>query len=39
MAWMNYWVLGSGKKFSWREVLETLEDPKAEKKVEVKGIN
>ena len=39
MAWMNYWVLGNGKKFSWREVLETLEDPKAEKKVEVKGIN
>jgi len=37
MAWMNYWVLGSGKKFSWREVLETLEDPKAEKKVEIKG--
>lgn len=37
MAWMNYWVLGNGKKFSWREVLETLEDPKAEKKVEVKG--
>jgi hypothetical protein len=27
------------KKFSWREVLETLEDPKADKKVEVKGMN
>jgi hypothetical protein len=39
MAWMNYWVLGNGTKFSWREVLETLEDPKAEKKVEVKGLN
>ena len=39
MAWMNYWVLGNGQKFSWREVLETLDDPKAEKKVEVKGIN
>jgi dipeptidyl aminopeptidase/acylaminoacyl peptidase len=37
MAWMNYWVLGSGKKFAWRDVLETLEDPKAEKKVEIKG--
>lgn len=37
MAWMNYWVLGTGKKFSWREVLETLEDPKAEQKVDVKG--
>jgi dipeptidyl aminopeptidase/acylaminoacyl peptidase len=37
MAWMNYWVLGTGKKFSWRDVLETLEDPKAEKKIDIKG--
>ncbi|HEY0930026.1 MAG TPA: S9 family peptidase [Gemmatimonas sp.] len=37
MAWMDYYVLGSGKKFSWRDVLQTLEDPKAEKKVEIKG--
>ena len=37
MAWMDYYVLGKGSKFSWRQVLETLEDPKAEKKVDVKG--
>jgi hypothetical protein len=35
---MNYWVLGTGKKFSWRDVLETLEDPKAEKKIDIKGM-
>lgn len=39
MAWMDYYVLGKGNKFSWRQVLETLEDPKAEKKVDVKGNN
>ncbi len=37
MAWMDYYVLGSGKKFSWRDVLSTLEDPKAEKKIDIKG--
>jgi dipeptidyl aminopeptidase/acylaminoacyl peptidase len=26
MAWMDYYVRGSGKKFSWRDVLKTLED-------------
>jgi len=26
MAWMDYWVRGSGKKFAWRDVLRTLED-------------
>jgi acetyl esterase/lipase len=26
MAWMNYWVLGQGSKFAWRDVLKTLED-------------
>jgi dipeptidyl aminopeptidase/acylaminoacyl peptidase len=26
MAWMDYWVRGSGKKFAWRDVLKTLED-------------
>ena len=25
MAWMDYWVRGSGKKFSWRDVLKTLD--------------
>ena len=39
MAWMEYYVLGKGSKFSWRQVLETLEDPKAEKKIDVKGNN
>ena len=28
MAWMDYYVRGSGKKFSWRDVLKTLEDDK-----------
>jgi dipeptidyl aminopeptidase/acylaminoacyl peptidase len=27
MAWMDYYVRGQGKKFSWRSVLETLEEP------------
>jgi len=26
MAWMDYWVRGSGKKFAWRDVLKTLDD-------------
>ena len=29
MAWMDYYVRGSGKKFAWRDVLKTLEDPNA----------
>lgn len=30
-AWMDYWVRGSGKRFSWRDVLKTLEaEAKAE---------
>jgi dipeptidyl aminopeptidase/acylaminoacyl peptidase len=39
MAWMDYWVLGTGKKFGWQDVLKSLEDPNAEKKVttEIKG--
>lgn len=37
MAWMNYWVLGSGKKFSWRDVLQTLEDAPAETKPTIRG--
>jgi hypothetical protein len=28
MAWMDYWVRGSGRKFAWRDVLRTLEDEK-----------
>jgi hypothetical protein len=26
MAWMDYYVRGQGQKFSWREVLKTLEE-------------
>ncbi len=26
--WMNYYVLGSGKKFAWRDVLKSVEDEK-----------
>jgi dipeptidyl aminopeptidase/acylaminoacyl peptidase len=26
MAWMDYYVRGKGKKFSWRDVLKTVED-------------
>ena len=29
MAWMDYYVRGSGKKFAWRDVLKTLEDAAA----------
>lgn len=37
MAWMDYYVLGTGKKFSWRDVLKTLEDAPAESKPTIKG--
>ena len=29
MAWMDYWVRHSGHKFAWRDVLATVEEPKA----------
>jgi dipeptidyl aminopeptidase/acylaminoacyl peptidase len=32
MAWMDYYVRGIGNKFSWRDVLETLEDAAATEK-------
>ncbi len=28
MAWMDYYVRGMGKKFAWRDVLQTLEEKK-----------
>jgi dipeptidyl aminopeptidase/acylaminoacyl peptidase len=28
MAWMDYWVRHSGRKFAWRDVLKTLDEPK-----------
>jgi dipeptidyl aminopeptidase/acylaminoacyl peptidase len=31
MAWMDYYVRGSGRKFVWRDVLQTLEKPAAER--------
>ena len=31
MAWMDYYVRGIGNKFSWRDVLKTLEDAPAPK--------
>jgi dipeptidyl aminopeptidase/acylaminoacyl peptidase len=34
MAWMDYYVRGQGEKFAWRDVLKTLEEPKAEKPAE-----
>ena len=33
MAWMDYYVRGIGKKFSWRNVLTTLDDPASRPKV------
>jgi acetyl esterase/lipase len=27
LAWMDYYVRGVGDKFSWRDVLKTLEEP------------
>jgi hypothetical protein len=30
MAWMDYYVRGSGRRFAWRDVLKSLEDPKAD---------
>lgn len=26
MAWMDYWVRGTGRRFAWRDVLKTLEE-------------
>ncbi|HEY2067368.1 MAG TPA: S9 family peptidase [Gemmatimonadaceae bacterium] len=28
MAWMDYWVRHSGRRFAWRDVLKTLDEPK-----------
>ncbi|MGQ0713075.1 MAG: S9 family peptidase [Gemmatimonadaceae bacterium] len=36
MAWMDYYVRGSGKRFAWRDVLRTLED-EAEKAKEAEA--
>jgi dipeptidyl aminopeptidase/acylaminoacyl peptidase len=33
MAWMDYYVRGSGRKFAWRDVLKTLDDETEKTKV------
>jgi dipeptidyl aminopeptidase/acylaminoacyl peptidase len=37
MAWMDYYVRGIGKKFSWRDVLQTLDDDTAKPKAVTEG--
>jgi hypothetical protein len=37
MAWMDYYVRGMGKKFAWRDVLQTLENEAAKPKVTTEG--
>jgi dipeptidyl aminopeptidase/acylaminoacyl peptidase len=37
MAWMDYYVRGMGKKFSWRDVLQTLEDDGSRPKASTEG--
>ena len=27
-AWMDHYVLGSGRKFAWRDVLKSLDEPR-----------
>jgi hypothetical protein len=34
MAWMDYYVRGKGKKFTWSDVLKTLEEETARAKTE-----
>ena len=38
MAWMDYWVRGSGKKFAWRDVLKTLDDSTGVKSPDTKAV-
>lgn len=38
MAWMDYWVRGSGKKFAWRDVLKSLEDSTGAKAADTKAV-
>lgn len=37
MAWMDYYVLGKGKKFAWRDVLASLDDKTEKPKVAGEG--
>ena len=38
MAWMDYWVRGSGKKFAWRDVLKTLDDSTGVRAADTKAV-
>ena len=38
MAWMDYWVRGSGKKFAWRDVLKTLDDSTGARTADTKAV-
>ena len=38
MAWMDHYVRGTGKKFSWRDVLKTLEEAEEERKAAEKTV-
>ena len=38
MAWMDYYVRGSGKKFSWRDVLKTLDDSTNTRAADTKAV-
>jgi dipeptidyl aminopeptidase/acylaminoacyl peptidase len=38
MAWMDYWVRGSGKKFAWRDVLKTLDDSTGARSADTKAV-
>ena len=38
MAWMDYYVRGSGKKFAWRDVLKTLPDSTAPRTAETRAV-
>jgi dipeptidyl aminopeptidase/acylaminoacyl peptidase len=39
MAWMDYWVRHSGRRFAWRDVLKTLEETKELKEPKTTGVS
>jgi dipeptidyl aminopeptidase/acylaminoacyl peptidase len=38
MAWMDYYVRGSGKKFAWRDVLKTLDEQTGPRAAETRAV-
>jgi dipeptidyl aminopeptidase/acylaminoacyl peptidase len=38
MAWMDYYVRGMGKKFAWRDVLKTLDDPNGPRATDTRAV-